>query len=340
MLYIYRRAASEGARLLAEAMPINARKLNDLARAHFGQGVRTGDTVICWGEVVPPNLPTGVKVLNGAPIGSKYADAVALSRAGVPTVEVSLTRPPVQPTQQVEQPFPNFEELSDELEAFGGTPFNRTSPVYRAAVVGLNQKLGALAAFLAAPPPPALPPEVWLGRTNDHIGGTDLLNPTNRPAYWSKKLNLVDEVRIHSFKGKSIRAGRKEPREGFTQVAADGHRLAHPWIRSYDGGWKINYDGFESSRAMRDAAHRAVAALGLDFGAVDLGLTTQGEIVVLEVNRAPGLEGGTPEAYGRAIASWLQEGEAARPTAPAPAAAPARPAAARAAQARPTPTRY
>ena len=83
-------------------------------------------------------------------------------------------------------------------------------------------------------------------------------------------------------------------------LGANG-REAHPWIRSYEGGWRVLYDGISSKKKHRELAHRAVAALGLDFGAVDIGEAANGTLTVLEVNRAPGIEGGTVDAYAKAL---------------------------------------
>ena len=57
----------------------------------------------------------------------------------------------------------------------------------------------------------------------------------------------------------------------------------------------------------KNAAIKAVEALDLDFGAVDIIETRQGEIFVLEVNTAPGLEGKTVESYGNAILNFIKE---------------------------------
>jgi glutathione synthase/RimK-type ligase-like ATP-grasp enzyme len=78
----------------------------------------------------------------------------------------------------------------------------------------------------------------------------------------------------------------------------------HPLIRSWDNGWKISYTGV--TQDVRDIAHSAVAALELDFGAVDIGRTRSGDVIVLEVNRAPGVEGSTLDAYVKAIQRWVQ----------------------------------
>ena len=151
---------------------------------------------------------------------------------------------------------------------------------------------------------------VFLPRINFHQEGRDLIYPPERPDFYTIKENFVKEYRIHSFDGRSIRAGVKVPREGFKATTEANWKpnsgLLHPWIRSYDCGWKINYDGFQSTAKLRKVAHTAVAALGLTFGAVDIGELPDGTLKVLEVNRAPGIEGGSIQTYVRAITRWIE----------------------------------
>lgn len=155
--------------------------------------------------------------------------------------------------------------------------------------------------------------EAYLGagyypRSNYHTGGTDLLKVPDHIDFYTKKEKFTKEVRIHVFDGRSIRAGEKIPREGFKKCSEEGWKpnmdLLHPWVKSYDGGWKISYNNFESTSDMRGVAVKAVKALGLTFGAVDLGQRADGTWLVLEVNTSPGLEGGTIHSYVRAIQSW------------------------------------
>lgn len=160
----------------------------------------------------------------------------------------------------------------------------------------------------------------YIGRMFDHVGGNDLLNPPVSPDYYVYKDLYSHEYRIHSFAGKSIRAGVKTVRDGFTLCATvedwkrgvqEGRNVAHPWIRSFDGGWRINYDGFTATKEMRTLAHNAVRALGLTFGAVDIAVrASSGEFTVLEVNRAPGIEGNSLVKYVEAVNRWLNGGEA------------------------------
>jgi hypothetical protein len=169
--------------------------------------------------------------------------------------------------------------------------------VIRRAQLFVEQERRRKQEYDAQPAPLA---EEWLGRRNNHVGGADLLAVPAQPDYYSRKENIVEEYRIHMFLGKSIRAGKKEKQA----TRPDGRTPAHPWIRSFDAGWKINYQGFKSNEAMRDLANKALKALKLDFGAVDLGKLADGSYIVLEVNRAPGVEGGTAETYAKKIIAW------------------------------------
>lgn len=287
MIYIYRRKVSESARELADGSSLNARYIRDLTKPHFGKGLRPGDHLICWGERVAPI--EGVKILNGGPLSTKFEDAQKLRAENVPTIEASLSRGAVT----------NVEPFQNRLNQIGSDMATSLEDAdYEAVFQRIPDFTAARAALLAALADPSRNRE-WVGRMNDHIGGNDLLNPPSRPDFYTLKVRLDREVRIHSFLGRSIRAGVKVPREGVTP---------HPWIRSFDGGWRIQYDGFESTEEMRKLAAAACKALGLDFGAVDMGIKPDGGLIVLEVNRAPGLEGGSVEAYAKALARWV-EGE-------------------------------
>lgn len=277
-VFVFRKANSDSARELSAALGgIRVRGVEDGKFVRwYRPAVRAvrphrGDAVVCWGEAIAPGLVNGLKVLNGGAVTGKYDQAVTLNRAGVPTVEVSRTRPPV---------------VADP-------PLNLAAGIYSREQA--SALINRLQAYIARPIPQATGD--WVGRTNNHIGGNDLLVPPQTPDYFSKKIEIIEEYRLHMFNGKSIRAGVKVHRDGVTNRS--------PWIRSYDGGWSIRYDGFESKKGMRAVAIEACKALGLDFGAVDIGKKADGKYIVLELNRAPGLEGGTVTAYVNAINRWL-----------------------------------
>jgi hypothetical protein len=294
MIYIYRREASIGARQLADVV---GRRLQQNWRR-----VRQGDHVVCWGEHLA-DQPGGVTFLNNAPIRSKFTDVAMLREANVETIEVSRTVPQLAGVTEPAGPDPAvdlYNRARDLAEDFASLGDFRRGDVLAQGVTEARQLFENLRVALQAPPPvdivhPGGPDPNWLGRTNNHTGGLDLLTPTNQPDYFAKKEEFVNEYRVHSFGGVSIRAGKKVPRENCAQ---------HPWIRSWDGGWRISYDGDSVRQRHRNIAHAAVAALGLHFGAVDIGERADHSVVVLEVNRAPGLEGGTIDVYARKIREW------------------------------------
>jgi hypothetical protein len=300
MIYVYRRAASDGARELVEDILMQGARAKRtqgklLTRGEGRPGLVAGDFVVCWGNELPVEAPRGVSVLNNVAPISKYNEARKLAEAGVPTVQVSLQRPVARAVA------PRAEFQPGRLNINGG-------PIDYMTAAELKQRIDAFLreqdrarelhnnAVLAAA---AAPREEWLPRRNNHVGGSDLLNAPAAPDYYSKKENIVEEYRVHMFKGKSIRAGVKRQRN-----ERPNGQAPHPWIRSFDAGWIIAYQDFRSTAPMRDIAKRAVEALGLDFGAVDIGKKADGTLIVLEVNRAPGVEGGTSEAYARKIVAW------------------------------------
>lgn len=290
-IYIYRTQPSNSARELVAAL--GARRL----RAGRRFRPSAADIIIAWGEAYDgPG-----RVLNGTRIQNKLADALALKEAGVPTIEVSTVKPaapaplPV-PIDPIVERWNNVNVLMlDWPREFPGR-----SPVVLQGVQQLERALTAVRDSILNGPPPAQPVEApveWLGRTRNHVGGNDLLHPPQAPDFWVKKLDITREFRVHSFKGTSIRAGAKKPIEG---------SAPHEWIRSLQSGWKISYDGVSVRQAHRDLAHSACQALGLDFGAVDIAEERDtGRLIVLEVNRAPGLDGGTITAYANAIQRWI-----------------------------------
>jgi hypothetical protein len=296
VIYIKRTQPSNSARELVAAL--QGRRLRENSR--FRPGAE--DVIISWGESY---TGTG-KVLNGTPVRNKLHDALCLANAGVATITISQTRPveaaPVAPP--VDPIVAQWEELNEIISAVPRTFPGRTA-VLTSAVDQFGSLISDIQRSIHAGPPVAqqLAQAIqWLGRDRNHIGGRDLLNPPIRPDFWVRKEELACEYRIHSFLGSSIRAGKKKKVEGHP------HDPATEWIRGLLNGWKISYDGVSIRQRHRDLAHLACQALGLNFGAVDLGEKADGSLLVLEVNRAPGLDGGTITAYAGAIRRWIDAG--------------------------------
>jgi glutathione synthase/RimK-type ligase-like ATP-grasp enzyme len=99
------------------------------------------------------------------------------------------------------------------------------------------------------------------------------------------------EYRVHIFLGRSIRISEKkfgvkgETSRGDYITIKPSHNIKH----------------------VRRAAKQAVAAVGLDFGAVDI-LADDENCWVLEVNSAPSLGGSLPRLYAHMFRLW-EEGE-------------------------------
>ncbi len=98
-------------------------------------------------------------------------------------------------------------------------------------------------------------------------------------------------------------------------------RLTHPeWATRQNVGYGRNYHRGYSFELVRsedvprnvvEISSQAVDALGLDFGAVDVLLSTDNRPVVLEVNTAPGVEGEgrqVIQALADKIARWVTLG--------------------------------
>ena len=98
-----------------------------------------------------------------------------------------------------------------------------------------------------------------------------------------------DEFRVHVAFGQCIDIQQKKAREG---VESDYK------IRSYDNGWVFCREGIVCPDQVVQMARTAVDALGLDFGAVDIGWNAHHEeATIYEVNTAPGMEGQTLTSY-------------------------------------------
>lgn len=117
-----------------------------------------------------------------------------------------------------------------------------------------------------------------------------------------KYVRKEDEYRLHVFKGQVIDMVQKRRRSGF-----DTNPVYSKYIRSYEQGWIMARDGVVVSDATKAEAIKAVAALGLDFAAVDIVIDKKTKKpIILECNTAPGIQGTTVAKYKAAVLAWMR----------------------------------
>jgi glutathione synthase/RimK-type ligase-like ATP-grasp enzyme len=118
---------------------------------------------------------------------------------------------------------------------------------------------------------------------------------------YTKFINKDKEFRIHVFNGEVIDQRQKVP-------ARDGRAITSQYINTHSNGYV--FDFCNAPVDAHEQAIKAVQALGLDFGAVDVvvetirgtgGIGISYKAYVLEVNTAPGLTGATIQNYANAI---------------------------------------
>ena len=115
------------------------------------------------------------------------------------------------------------------------------------------------------------------------------------------------EYRVHVFKDGVFHVQQKR-RLTSEQLAERGIDNRDRLIRNLDNGYifSTNIDPLLPISSAHMCV-KAVQSLGLDFGAVDLIVTEAGEVVVLEVNTAPGLEGSTLTRYKEVFEQFGEE---------------------------------
>lgn len=111
----------------------------------------------------------------------------------------------------------------------------------------------------------------------------------------------AQEYRIHVLRNSIVDVQEKKAKNGASKDA--------DWnaeIRNLQFGWVFVRDGVNAPKTALQEAIKAVAALRLDFGAVDLAIDKRtGKPVVFEVNTSPGLEGSTITNYANAFNELL-----------------------------------
>jgi glutathione synthase/RimK-type ligase-like ATP-grasp enzyme len=111
-----------------------------------------------------------------------------------------------------------------------------------------------------------------------------------RAPLYTKYTKKKDEYRIHVFQGEVIFQQRKARKKDVPDDQVNWQ------VRNLAGGFIFANDAVVAPDVVLDAAKKAVVALGLDFGAVDVGYK-DGAAVCYEVNTAMGLSGRNLESY-------------------------------------------
>ena len=120
-----------------------------------------------------------------------------------------------------------------------------------------------------------------------------------RAPLYTAYVRKQDEFRVHVVAGRVIAVQRKALRE----------RTENPdfRVRNLANGFIFARQGVEAPEAVLEQSIMAVAALGLDFGGVDvIWNARRSTAYVLEVNTAPGLSGATIINYRDAFLSLIQ----------------------------------
>jgi len=122
----------------------------------------------------------------------------------------------------------------------------------------------------------------------------------NRPApLYTKYIPKKLEYRVHFALGNIIDVQRK---------IRDPNREPTTWkVRSHDNGFIFARNGVRDAmpQSIITQAEAVMRHSGLDFGAVDIIYNRDQGAFVLEVNTAPGLEGGTVERYVEAFREYV-----------------------------------
>lgn len=127
----------------------------------------------------------------------------------------------------------------------------------------------------------------WLCRSWSDVQRALRGTRKKKPAtHFMEYIEAPREYRVHIFLGNSIRISEKQ----------------------FDGSSKHKYVTIKPQhrvKHVRKAAKKAVEAVGLDFGAVDI-LADDDNCWVLEVNAAPGLGGSMPRLYADVFTKYME----------------------------------
>ena len=117
---------------------------------------------------------------------------------------------------------------------------------------------------------------------------------------YTKYFKKKHEYRVHVFDGKIIDFQEKKREKGNEEINGQ--------VRNHDNGWVFCREGIVLPDVVAIEAIKAVGALGLTFGAVDVGYNLHyNRPCVFEVNTAPGLTDTTAKVYAATIMKYIEE---------------------------------
>lgn len=120
-------------------------------------------------------------------------------------------------------------------------------------------------------------------------------NPPPRAPLYTEYIPKKAEYRVHVFGNQVIDVQQKKKKRGFEEDR-------NTRVRNLVNGYVYTREGIAPPDGMGDLAVRAVAALGYQYGAVDIIYNERrNACFVLEVNSRPGLMGTTVEKYADAL---------------------------------------
>ena len=133
----------------------------------------------------------------------------------------------------------------------------------------------------------------------DDVQGDAAFDPEHLCKLYTKYKKKKNEYRVHVFNGEVIDITQKKKRKDAEFVDTK--------IRNHKNGWVYVRQDVIVPDDLEEQALRAIEALGLKFGAVDLIWNEyENKSYVLEVNTAPGLVGTTLMKYVEAFVKDIQ----------------------------------
>lgn len=145
-----------------------------------------------------------------------------------------------------------------------------------------------------------------LARTRRHTRGRDIalcLQPHDALQalekgceYLVEYVQTEAEYRLHVCNGSVIKTSQK---------VLTKQEDAIPWIRNHEHGYTFRKVRTTPSEIVRNMCVAAVNLVGLDFGAVDVLISTNGVPWILEINTAPGLVESGLKTYAKRFAELL-----------------------------------